>query len=102
MNTPENRPSSALAPLARAWAALVALTLASLLLRRWFHGAEWLPLLVAALLWVKGSIVAWRFIETDIAHPFIRRVVAVFVAFAPVAVLVIGFFGGAVARWATL
>ena len=39
-----------------AWLALVVLTLVSLGLGEWFRAAAWLPLLVAALIWLKGAI----------------------------------------------
>jgi hypothetical protein len=72
-----------LQPLTVAWLALVALTLISPALGRWFHGADGLPLLVAAIVWIKGWLVARHFIEARLAHPFIARVLAGFIAFAP-------------------
>ena len=102
MVTTENQPSASLAPLAFAWLGLIVLTLASLGLGRWFHGADWLQPLVAAIVWLKGVLVANRFIEVRLAHPFIRRVVAAFIAFTPLALLVVAYFGSQVARWATL
>lgn len=102
MRANENTPSTALAPLAWAWLWLVALTLMSLGLGQWFHGAAWLPLLVAAIVWVKGRLVARRFIEADLAHPFIRRVLQAFIAFTPLALVFIAFFGSRFAQWATL
>ena len=39
-----------------AWLALVALTLAGLGLNTWFRDAPWLPLLVAAIIWTKGTL----------------------------------------------
>lgn len=95
-------PATALGPLTYAWLALVALTLLSLGLGQWFHGAAWLPLLVAVIVWLKGALVARCFIESHIAHPFIRRVLNGFVAFTPVALVLTAFFGGQFARWATL
>jgi len=44
-------------------------------------------------------LVARRFIEVGEAHPFIRRVVYGFVAFAPLALVVIAYFGESLARW---
>lgn len=102
MVTTENQPSPSLAPLAWAWLGLIALTLASLGLGQWFHGADWLQPLVAAILWLKGILVANRFIEVRQAHPFIRRVVATFIAFTPLALLAVAYFGAQVARWASL
>lgn len=88
--------------LTAAWLALVALTLASLGLGEWFRAATWLPALVAAIMWLKGIVIARCFIEAHIAHPFIARVLTVFIAFAPIALLITAFFGNTVARWATI
>jgi hypothetical protein len=96
------RPNTALAPLATAWLALVALTLLSLGLGHWFHGAAWLQVLVAAIVWIKGSLVARRFIEAELAPPFIRNVLRGFIAFTPIALLLTAFYGQQLARWATL
>lgn len=85
-----------------AWLALVALTLTGLGLSEWFRDAHWLPLLVAAIIWIKGSLVARCFIEAHIAHPFIARVLKVFIAFAPLALIGTAFYGNTLARWATL
>ncbi len=85
-----------------AWLALVALTMLSLGLGEWFRTAPWLPLLVAAIIWLKGTLVAFRFIEIGIAHPFIRRVVQAFVAIPPLALLLTAYFGENLAHWATL
>lgn len=101
MNRPST-PPAALAPLTLAWLALVALTLFSLMLGQWFHGAAWLPVLVAAIVWIKGWLVARRFIEAEQAHPFIRNVLRGFIAFTPVALLLTAFFGHQFARWAVL
>ena len=91
-----------LGPLTHAWLALVLLTLLSLGIGQWFHGATWLPLLVAAIVWVKGTLVARSFIEAQFAHPFITRVLAGFIAFTPVALVLTAFYGSQFARWATL
>ena len=96
------RPTTTIAPLAAAWLALVALTLLSLGLGHWFHGAAWLPLLVAAIVWLKGTLVARRFIEADLATPFIRNVLRGFIAFTPIALVLTAFYGPQFARWATL
>lgn len=85
-----------------AWLALVALTLISLGLGEWFPAAAWLPLLVAAIVWVKGTLVARCFIESHVAHPFIARVLAAFIAFAPLALVATAYFGEKVARWTSL
>ena len=84
------------------WLALVALTLASLGLSEWFRDARWLPLLVAAMIWIKGALVARCFIESHIAHPFVARVVKVFIALSPLALIATAFYGGTLARWASL
>ncbi|MBS1142080.1 MAG: hypothetical protein H6R13_3533 [Proteobacteria bacterium] len=88
--------------LTSAWLALVALTLASLGLSEWFRDISLLPLLVAAIVWIKGALVARCFIESQVAHPFIKRVLKVFIGIAPIALLATSFFGSTLARWATL
>jgi hypothetical protein len=85
-----------------AWLALVALTLIGLGLGEWFRAANWLPLLVAAVIWLKGAIVARCFIESHIAHPFIARLLQGFIAVAPAALILTAFFGATLARWATV
>ena len=88
--------------LTAAWLVLVALTLVSLGLGEWFRAARWLPLLVAALIWLKGALVARHFIESHLAHPFIARLLQAFIAIAPVALVLTAFFGDTLARWASL
>lgn len=95
-------PSTSLKPLFGTWLALVAMTLLSLALGHWFHGAHWLPLIVAAIIWLKGHLIARHFIESHLAHPFIARVLSGFIAFTPLALLLIAFFGRNFARWASL
>ena len=85
-----------------AWLALVALTLVSLGLSEWFRDARWLPLLVAAIIWLKGALVARCFIESHIAHPFVARVLLSFIAIAPIALIATAFYGNTLARWASL
>jgi hypothetical protein len=68
--------------LTAAWLALVALTLLSLGLSEWARDWSWLPLIVSAIMWTKGVLVARCFIESHLAHPFIARVVNVFIAVA--------------------
>jgi len=85
-----------------AWLALVALTVASLGLGEWFSSAPWLPLLVAAIVWIKGTLVARCFIESHVAHPFIARVLRAFIAFAPLALVATAYFGDRLARWTLL
>lgn len=91
-----------LAPLAWTWLGLVALTLISLGLGQWFHGAAWLQIPVAAIVWLKGMLVARQFLEARLAHPYIRRLLLAFIAFAPLALMLIAFFGSQFARWASL
>jgi hypothetical protein len=88
--------------LTAAWLALVALTLLGLALSEWFRDLRWLPLVVAAILWLKGALVARCFIESHVAHPFIARLLQVFIAIAPIALIATAFFGNTLARWATL
>ena len=88
--------------LTAAWLALVALTLTSLGLSEWFRDISLLPLLVAAIIWIKGALVARCFIESQVAHPFIKRVLKVFIAISPLALLATAFYGSTLARWATL
>lgn len=85
-----------------AWLLLVALTLAGLGLSEGFRDAAWLPLGVSAIIWLKGALVARCFIESHIAHPFIARLLQIFIAIAPLALLLTSFFGDTIARWATL
>ncbi len=88
--------------LTAAWLGLVGLTLTGLGLSEWFRDARWLPLLVAAIIWFKGALVARCFIESHVAHPFIARVLSIFIAISPLALIATAFFGGTLARWATL
>lgn len=102
MKTAPIPPSAALGRLGLCWLGLSALTLISLGLGQWFHGAAWLPFLVAGIVWVKGSMVARYFIESHLAHPFIAWVLRVFIILAPAALVLTAFFGDQFARWATL
>ncbi len=88
--------------LTAAWLGLVALTLVGLGLGEWFRDARWLPLLVAAIIWLKGVLVARHFIESHLAHRFIARLLQGFIAIAPTALILTAFFGDTLARWATL
>ena len=100
--TTDMQVSTELKPITWAWLALVVLTLLSLELGQWLHGVAWLQFVVAAIIWLKGTLVARSFIESQIAHPFIRNVLRVFIAFAPLALILIVFFGREFARWTTL
>jgi len=90
------------ATLRLAWLALVLLTFLGLVLGTWFHGAPWLPVLVAGMIWAKGALVARYFLESSDAHPFIRRLLQGFIALAPLLLLFTTFFGGHLARWTSL
>ncbi len=87
---------------AYAWLALLLLTFLSLAAGEWFHSAVWLPLLVAAVIWVKGVLVARYFIESHRAHPFIVWLLRSFVAFAALALVITSFFSSTIARWTTI
>ncbi len=52
-------------------------------------------------MWLKGYVIARCFIESHVAHPFIARVLKVFIAVSPIALVITAFFGATVARWAT-
>lgn len=91
-----------LRPMTYAWAVLVGLTLCSLALGTWFPTATWLPLLVAIIIWAKGALVARHFIESHVAHPFIRRLLGAFIWFAPAVLAITSFFASSVARLTTL
>jgi len=94
--------SANLRPLILGWLALLGLTVIGNQLGTVLHGAAWLQLAVACIVWLKGYLVADRFIEMREAHPFIRNVLRGFIAFAPLALVATAFFGARLARWATL
>ena len=97
-----NAPQPAFTRLTQGWLALLALTAAGLLLGAGFREAPWLPACVAAIIWLKGALVARHFIESHLAHPFIARLLQGFIAIAPTALVLTAFFGDTLARWATL
>lgn len=70
-----------------AWLALLALTALSLLLGGYVGHAAWMPLLVAVIVWTKGTMVARYFIESGTVHPFIAWVMRAFIALTPLALL---------------
>lgn len=102
MNQIHTSPSTSYRPLVTTWLTLVGLTIISVLLSQWLHGGAWLQLLVAAIVWLKGDLIARHFVETRIAHPFIRRVTHYFIAFTPIALLLTAFFGKEFARFASI
>ena len=93
MSTPPSCPSARLAPLVFAWLGLVLLTLLSLGLGEWLREVSWLPVLVAAIIWLKAWLVACFFMETPLSHTFIRRLIWIFIAFAPIALVLTDLFG---------
>lgn len=64
-----------------AWLALLLLTVISLLLGAQFGAASWMPFLVAGIIWIKASMVARYFIESNHAHPFVAWVLRAFITF---------------------
>lgn len=84
------------------WLLLVLLTGASLGLGEWFQSASWLPLLVAGIVWLKGALVAHYFLEAHRTIPFIARMLKIFIAFTPIALLLTAFFGTRLVGWVTL
>ena len=102
MESIERKPATSLLPLVLTWLALVALTLFGPLLGNGLGGQEAVQLIVAAIIWIKGHLVARHFIEAERAHPFIRNVLRFFIAFAPIAIVLTTFFGECFARFVTL
>ena len=102
MKTRNAKLSTQLTPLVVAWLALVLLTLISLGLGEWLRGLSWLPLLVASIIWLKAWLVARYFLEAQLSHIFLRRVIWIFIAFAPVALVLTDHFGRRFAEWAQL
>ena len=88
-----NRINDNMRSLVLPWLGLLALTLASLVLGNRFGHAPWMPLLVAAIIWIKATVVAHYFIESNAAHPFIAWIVRAFIAFVPAALVLSAFFG---------
>lgn len=84
------------------WLILVLLLLVSIGAGQRFHGAPWLPFAIAAIVWVKGTLIARFFIEAHHAHPFIRWVLRAFIAFVPAFLLLTALLGERLARWTTL
>lgn len=88
-----NRPHSKISPLVMAWLGLLVLTLVSLVLGNRFGHASWMPLPVAAIIWIKGTVVSSYFIESNGAHPLIAWIVRAFIAFVPVVLVLFALFG---------
>ena len=88
-----NRTNSKFPPPVFAWLALLALSFIGLGLGELVGHARWMPLLVAAIIWTKGSMVARHFVESHKAHPFIAWIMRIFIAFVPVALVLTAFLG---------
>ncbi|HRW59827.1 MAG TPA: hypothetical protein P5340_04160 [Defluviicoccus sp.] len=102
MESIERKPATSLRPLVLTWLVLVGLTLLSPQLGNGVGGQEAVQLIVAAIIWIKGHLVARHFIETELAHSFLRKVLRFFIAFAPIAIVLTTFFGASFARFASL
>lgn len=102
MESIARKPATSLRPLVLTWLVLVALTLVSPQLGNGLGGPQAVQLTVAAIIWIKGYLVARHFIEADLAHPFLRNVLRFFIAFAPIAIVLTTFFGDRFARLASL
>lgn len=89
-------------PIFAGWLILVLLLLVSIGAGHFFHGAAWLPFAIAAIVWVKGTLIARFFIEAHHAHPFIQWALRIFIAFVPAFLLLTAWLGERVARWTTL
>ena len=82
-----------IAPLVFAWLGLLTLTALSLGLGEWLRDLAWLPVLVAAVIWLKAWLVAYFFLEAPLSRTFIRRLIWIFIAFAPIALVLTDLFG---------
>jgi hypothetical protein len=102
MESIARKPATSLRPLLLTWLALVGLTLVSPQLGNGLGGQEAVQLIVAAIIWIKGHLVARHFIEAELAHAFIRNVLCFFIAFTPIAIVLTTFFGDRFARFASL
>ena len=68
------------------------ITLLSLGLGEWFKGVAWLSVLVAAIIWLKAWLVAYYFLEAPLSHTFIRRLIWILIAYAPMALVLTRLF----------
>ncbi len=102
MNQADDKTLHSMKPLLFAWAALVVLTLLSTLLGQELKNTQGLTAIVAAIIWLKAWLVAYFFLETPHAHTFIRRLVLIFIAYAPVLLVLTDWYGARFAAWATL
>lgn len=101
MDASGKQPSIRLSPLVSTWAGLSLLTFASVAMGEWWHGTAGLPRVVALMIWLKAWLIARYFLEVQLTHPFIRRLVQVFIAFVPVALVLSDLFGPRIADWLT-
>lgn len=85
-----------------AWALLVVLTLSSLGVGRSLHASAWLTPIVAAIVWLKCTLIARYFIEANHAHPFIQWALRLFIVFVPIWLLLTAWLGERIAGWTTL
>ncbi len=76
-----------------AWLGLLTLSFTGLLVGEWFGHTPWMPLLVAAIIWVKGSLVARYFIESHTAHAYVTWLLRIFIAVVPIALVIIAILG---------
>lgn len=102
MGTEHTRPPLNILPLLAAWLALVVLTLLSLGLGEWLCEVRGLAVPVAAIIWLKAWLVAHYFLEAHLSHTFIRRLVWIFIGFAPIALALTDLFGRQFAALARL
>jgi hypothetical protein len=102
MKTISSPYSTSLRPLVLTWLVLIALSFTSPQLGQDFGGDQGVRLAVAAIIWIKGTLIARYFFEIDHARPFIRRVVHGFVAIVPLTIILTHFFGDAFLRLVTL
>ncbi|HNW65350.1 MAG TPA: hypothetical protein PKJ32_20240 [Piscinibacter sp.] len=102
MDSIERKPATSLRPLVLTWLALVGLTLVSPQLGKGVWGQEAVQWIVAAIIWIKGQLVARHFIEAERTHPFLRNVLRFFIAFTPIAIVLTTFFRDGFARLASL
>ena len=102
MSNSTSAPNTRLRPLLIAWAALVALTLLSTGLGQFRGSGNGLTIVVAAIIWLKAWLVAYTFLEASICHTFIRRLVFIFIAYAPVLLVLTDWYGSWFASWTSL
>lgn len=102
MDLRDRTPGTSLVALGLTWLVLVGLSVASPWIGGHLGDQTLAQVLVAAIIWIKGRLVAHHFIEAELAHPFIRNVLRFFIAFAPIAIVLTAAFGEQFARWASL